>query len=81
MVALQSKLELIKYRDSGMSSYTYFWIDENKSVQSPYFDSVDDAMNWLPSPTLVQDSLNEDDEFARIERENGTRNTETIRKA
>lgn len=81
MVALQSKLELIKYRDSGMSTYTYFWINENKSVQSPYFDSADEAMAWLPSPTLVQDSINEDDEFARIERENGTRNTDPIRQA
>lgn len=81
MVAPQSNLKLIKYRDAGMNTYTYFWVNDRNSIQSPYFDSADEAMGWLPTPTEVQDAHNEDDEFARIEREYGTSNTEAIRKA
>jgi hypothetical protein len=32
--------QLIKYRDAGMATYTYFWTI-NKKVVSPYFDSDD----------------------------------------
>jgi hypothetical protein len=39
-------MELIKYRDSGMATYTYFWTID-KRVVSPYFDSENDAQEWL----------------------------------
>lgn len=39
-------MKLIKYRDAGMHTYTYFWIDENQRVASPYFDSEEDAKEW-----------------------------------
>ena len=42
-------MELIKYRDAGMHTYTYFWIDKNKRCVSPYFDSSSDATDWLES--------------------------------
>ena len=40
-------MTLIKYRDSGMHTYTYFWIDETKRVASPYFDTEAEANEWL----------------------------------
>jgi agmatine/peptidylarginine deiminase len=39
-------MELIKYRDAGMATYTYFWTID-KRVVSPYFDSENDAQEWL----------------------------------
>jgi len=38
-------LELIKYRDAGMNTYTYFWVENSKTV-SPYFDSEKEAHEW-----------------------------------
>jgi hypothetical protein len=40
-------LELVKYRDAGMHTYTYFWVDKNYKVYSPYFNSEDEAQDWL----------------------------------
>ena len=37
--------QLIKYRDAGMATYTYFWTI-NKKVVSPYFDSEQQAKEW-----------------------------------
>lgn len=43
---MDSGLELIKYRDAGMNTYTYFWAIGRKTV-SPFFDSEKEAMKWL----------------------------------
>lgn len=40
-------MTLIKYRDSGMHTYTYFWTDKNNRVVSPYFDSEYEAQQWM----------------------------------
>jgi len=40
------EVKLIKYRDAGMHSYTYFWVLNGKTV-SPYFDSDIEANIWL----------------------------------
>jgi hypothetical protein len=37
--------KLIKYRDAGMHSYTYFWTI-NGRVVSPYFDHETEAKEW-----------------------------------
>lgn len=37
---------LVKYRDAGMHTYTYFWINEKNSVVSPYFNSEAEALEW-----------------------------------
>jgi hypothetical protein len=37
--------KLIKYRDAGMNSYTYFWTI-NGRVVSPYFDHENEAKEW-----------------------------------
>lgn len=38
---------LIKYRDIGMNTYTYFWKNEEERIVSPYFDSEEDAYQWI----------------------------------
>jgi len=40
-----SEPKLIKYRDAGMATYTYFWTI-NGRVVSPYFDHETDAKEW-----------------------------------
>lgn len=40
-------LELVKYRDAGLPTYTYFWVDKNHKVYSPYFNSEDEAKEWI----------------------------------
>ena len=39
-------MELIKYRDAGMQTHTYFWKNENDQMVSPFFDSEAEAMAW-----------------------------------
>ena len=43
---INSGPELIKYRDAGMNSYTYFWSIQQKVV-SPYFNSEQEATDWM----------------------------------
>ena len=40
-------MELVKYRDVGMHSHTYFWKNKNGNIVSPYFDSSIDAIEWV----------------------------------
>jgi hypothetical protein len=40
-----SEPKLIKYRDAGMSTYTYFWTIDGRVV-SPYFDDETTAKEW-----------------------------------
>lgn len=64
-------MELIKYRDAGMNTYTYFWVDDHKRVCSPYFNTTDEAMVWSTTEidlTAREDAIAEDEEFQRIER-------------
>jgi hypothetical protein len=42
---MTSEPKLIKYRDAGMSTYTYFWT-LNGIVISPYFDDENKAKEW-----------------------------------
>lgn len=42
-------MKLIKYRDAGMHTYTYFWINDKDKVISPYFDSEEQANEWIKS--------------------------------
>lgn len=37
---------LVKYRDAGMHTYTWFWINEAKAVVSPYFETEEQAIEW-----------------------------------
>ena len=63
------KLELIKYRDAGMQTYTYFWKNENNQLSSPFFDTEAEAMAWTNEkldPKARDDARAEDEEFERI---------------
>ena len=40
-------MRLVKYRDAGMSTYTYFWVNESERLSSPFFDSEKDALDWI----------------------------------
>lgn len=52
-------MELVKYRDWGMPTYTYFWINREQIVISPYFDSEFEANQWLRDKlSLKQNSKN-----------------------
>jgi hypothetical protein len=65
------KIELIKYRDAGMQTYTYFWKNENNNVVSPYFDSEAEAMDWTKEklePRILDDDRAFDEAWAEMER-------------
>ena len=40
-------MELVKYRDAGLSSYTWFWVDSNQKIVSPFFNDDEEARNWM----------------------------------
>lgn len=40
-------MKLIKYRDAGLHTYTYFWVNDNDKIISPYFDSEEQANEWI----------------------------------
>lgn len=43
---MTEEITLIKYRDSGMHTYTYFWVTAKHTVISPYFDTEHEALEW-----------------------------------
>jgi len=66
-------MELIKYRDAGMATYTYFWVDQHQRVCSQYFNSVDEAMEWSKTEIdlIARDNaIAEDEEITRIQNAN-----------
>jgi hypothetical protein len=40
-------MELIQYRDAGMNTYTWFYVNEKRVLISPYFDSEEEAKDWF----------------------------------
>jgi len=40
-------MKLIQYRDMGMTTYTYFYVDDNKHQVSPFFNSEKEALTWF----------------------------------
>lgn len=40
---------LVKYRDTGMHTHTYFWKNEQERMVSPFFDSEKEAWDWIKS--------------------------------
>ena len=64
-------LELIKYRDAGMQTYTYFWKNENHQMVSPFFNSEAEAFEWAkekPEPRILDDARAEDEAFEMVTR-------------
>lgn len=42
-------MELVRYRDAGMPTYTFFWINSEQKIVSPFFDGEAEANEWLNS--------------------------------
>lgn len=40
---------MVKYRDAGMATYTYFWKNEQERIVSPFFNSENEAWDWIKS--------------------------------
>jgi|TARA_R110000868_G_scaffold251994_1_gene508688 hypothetical protein len=40
-------MKLIEYRDAGMSTYTYFYVNEDNRTVSPFFNSEKEALTWF----------------------------------
>lgn len=40
-------MDLVRYRDAGMHTYTYFYVNEYKILVSPYFDTEEEALEWF----------------------------------
>ena len=53
-------MNLIQYRDMGMATYTYFYVDDDKHQVSPFFNSEKEALAWFDK---VFDGLEEDKQF------------------
>jgi hypothetical protein len=47
-------MELVKYRDAGLNTYTWFWVDDLKNIRSPFFDTEDQAQEWMRELLLAQ---------------------------
>lgn len=46
MIEKITEIVLVKYRDAGMPTYTYFYTINDK-ICSPYFDTSENAERWL----------------------------------
>jgi hypothetical protein len=42
-------MTLINYRDAGMITHTWFWVDHKGRMISPFFDSEQQAREWAES--------------------------------
>ena len=40
-------MELVRYRDAGMNTYTWFYVNDNQNCISPFFDTEQEAKDWL----------------------------------
>lgn len=40
-------MELVKHRDAGMWTYTWFYVGDTGHVVSPYFETEAQALTWF----------------------------------
>ena len=40
-------MQLVRYRDAGMATYTWFYVNEKQHPVSPFFDSEEEARAWF----------------------------------
>lgn len=57
---MTEKIELVQYRDVGMSTFTYFWVNSKKQIVSPYFDNEQDATKWVEEDAIHRHSTRKD---------------------
>ena len=58
-------MKLIKYRDAGMNTYTYFWKNEEDKLSSPFFDTEPEALSWLSDKGYEVATLEEAEDFIK----------------
>lgn len=42
-------MKLVQHRDAMLPTYTYFYVNNDEKISSPYFDSEKEAEVWLAS--------------------------------
>ena len=75
---MKQKIELIKYRDAGMQTHTYFWKNENGQMVSPFFNSEAEAMDWTKEkidPRIRDDEKAWDEAWAELQRKQTWKDT------
>lgn len=40
-------MQLVRYRDAGMATYTWFYVNEKQRPVSPFFETEEDARAWF----------------------------------
>jgi hypothetical protein len=40
-------MKLVQYRDMGMATYTFFFVNDDKHQVSPFFNSEKEALVWF----------------------------------
>ena len=40
-------MQLIRYRDAGMATYTWFYVNEKQHPVSPFFETEQEAKDWF----------------------------------
>jgi len=48
-------MQLVKYRDAGLPTHTFFWVDQKNRVVGPYFNSEHEAQDWLAQNTSSEE--------------------------
>jgi hypothetical protein len=48
-----------------MSTYTYFWKNEEDKLSSPFFDTDTEAMSWLSDKGYELADIKEAEDFAK----------------
>jgi hypothetical protein len=59
--------KLIQYRDAGLPTYTYFWVNESEKVVGPYFNSEQEAQKWMSTHGIPVKYEKFEDWFNEIE--------------
>jgi hypothetical protein len=57
-------MKLVQYRDIGMHTYTYFYVNENNVTVSPFFNSDKEAETWLREQADKFDNWKASKDFA-----------------
>ena len=57
-------MKLVQYRDAGMHTYTYFYVNEKNVTISPFFNSDKEAEQWLREQADKFDNWKASKDFA-----------------
>jgi|LakMenEpi03Aug12_release.lakeMendotaPanAssembly.Ray.scaffolds.fasta_scaffold378688_1 hypothetical protein len=57
-------MKLVQYRDAGMHTYTYFYVNDKNVTISPFFNSDKEAEEWLKEQANKFDNWKASKDFA-----------------